>query len=435
MIVEATYDIIIIGAGISGLTAANLLAQHNGVTFKVLEASPRIGGRIRSSEGFSDFPVELGAEEVHGERTAWYELLKSRKVSFVEEQEEDYFWWRYQFLHQEAFNKLDDACRIRDLEEVIPSYAGEEKSVRDFIIWYGIPYRVHHIINAYYGAEYGTSMNRVSMISLRKNWHKWNAGEENYRLRGTSHQSVLDQHFATVLKHVQTDTAIESVDTRGNYIRLMDARATPYKCQSVIVTVPLPILQKKMLNFVPQLPENYRMAIDGLEMGKGLKAVLKFKHRFWPDKMGSVYGSGLVAEFWATGLGRSKKNNLLTAYCMGDAAERLGAMDEKSRIEKILIELDLIFGEAVASKEYEEALWVDWTKEPYILGSYTYPSKNDNQYRRILSRPLNDRIFFAGEATNTKGHYGSVHGAVESAIRAVQDWEEAHLLGKGKSDM
>ncbi|MCH2044392.1 MAG: FAD-dependent oxidoreductase [Saprospiraceae bacterium] len=431
---EDIYDVIIIGAGISGLTAANLLAQRPGVSFKILEASSKIGGRVRSVQGFSDFPIELGAEEIHGENTLLYKILKGMNIAFVQEEEEDYVWWRYQLLSQKRFDELEDARAVYDLEEVIPHYHGDDMTMKEFIVWHGVPYRVHHLINAHYGSEHGTSIDQVDMRALRKHWHKWDAGEENFMLKGSSLQGIVEHHFAFVLGKIQVRTPIELIDTRGDYIRLIDAHGESYKCQSVIVTVPLPILQKKILSFVPELPNNYQEAIDNLRMGKGLKVVLKFKNRFWPEKMGSVYGTGRVNEFWSTGFGRSQKNNLLTAYCMGKDAEELGAMPSEKMIETILKELDLIFGNAVASQEYVDAFWTDWTREPFILGSYSYPSKNNDQYRRVLSRPLNDLIFFAGEATNTIGHYGTMHGAMESAIRAVEDWEETHLLGKGKSD-
>ena len=74
----------IIGAGAAGLYAGWLLKQA-GATVRILEATDRIGGRIKELTGFSDFAIELGAEEVHGHRTGWYDIVKETNAEFIKD--------------------------------------------------------------------------------------------------------------------------------------------------------------------------------------------------------------------------------------------------------------------------------------------------------------------------------------------------------------
>ena len=57
-------NVIIVGAGVSGLAAAKKL-EEQGINYQILEASDKYGGRIQKNVGFADFPIDLGAEWIH----------------------------------------------------------------------------------------------------------------------------------------------------------------------------------------------------------------------------------------------------------------------------------------------------------------------------------------------------------------------------------
>ncbi len=88
----------------------------------------------------------------------------------------------------------------------------------------------------------------------------------------------------------------------------------------------------------------------------------------------------------------------------------------------LLAELNLMYGGNVASAAFDEAYIIDWTKEPYINGAYSYPIVGGGITQRIaLAKNVGKKIYFAGEATNYKGHSATVHGALETAIRVVNE--------------
>ncbi len=72
--------------------------------------------------------------------------------------------------------------------------------------------------------------------------------------------------------------------------------------------------------------------------------------------------------------------------------------------------------------------YLDWANVEYIEGAYCYPSIGSHKLRKHLARPVEDKIFFAGEATHYNGHFATVHGALETAKRAVEEINENFVV-------
>jgi monoamine oxidase len=190
----------------------------------------------------------------------------------------------------------------------------------------------------------------------------------------------------------------------------------------VIVTVPLAILQRGDIAFTPALPSTKTDAIANIGMGPGMKVILRFSSRFWPEKTGSIYGAGLVPEFWATaGGGRSSSDDVLTAFVHGDNAATLSAMNDTDLVAAICAQLDTMFGGTVATSSLTDSHIQDWGKEPYIGGTYSYPIVGGGNARKDLADAIDGKLFFAGEATHYEGHFATVHGALETAYRAAEE--------------
>jgi len=97
-------------------------------------------------------------------------------------------------------------------------------------------------------------------------------------------------------------------------------------------------------------------------------------------------------------------------------------MEEGAIINQLIGELDEIYGGAVASVNFIEGMVKNWTKEPYIRGAYSFPNVGSlSTNRSIIAQPANNKLFFAGEATNINGNFGTIHGAVETAERVVDE--------------
>jgi monoamine oxidase len=164
-------------------------------------------------------------------------------------------------------------------------------------------------------------------------------------------------------------------------------------------------------------------------MGGGVKAIFKFSQAFWEglasDKLGSVIGYNEVPEIWATGVGRGT-TPVLTAFIMGEKGEQVSSMNPGDAKGVVLGHLDNIFGNNIASQSILQDGFhlMDWGKEPFIRGIYSYPKVGGGLiFRKELASDVDGRLFFAGEATHFKGHSGTVHGAIETGIRVADEVE------------
>jgi monoamine oxidase len=413
-------SIIIVGAGIAGIHAAQLMLDE-GATVTVLEASSRWGGRIRALNSFADFPIELGAEEIHGQKTAWYDLVKASGAKFASGAEEDYYFMGNQLRSATAIEDIPAAQTVFDLVEKIERNQGSDTSVADMALAAGVTTAWMPLANALIGNEHGTSNTRINAKGVGREDDLWTAGEQNFTVADKSYEQIIEQHYSKAIATIQMGLPVTQIDYAGTVVTVTTLNGQTYSADWVLVTVPLPILQAGTIDFVPALPASKVEAAQKIGMDRGMKVILKFTERFWSEDMGSLYGSGPVPEYWFTSKGRGNQL-ILTAFVMGEAADLLSGMTESTAISTVLDDLDQIFGGTVASDRYVDGRVMDWSKMPYIRGAYSYATRADGlDFRKKLAEPLGDRVFFAGEATHTEGHNSTVHGALETGERAVEE--------------
>ena len=409
--------IIVVGAGAAGIYAAHLLIQQ-GFDVIVLESSNQIGGRIKALTGFADFPIELGAEEVHGENSVFYEILQNQNTAFVDTDSEDYYFLDGTLSAESALSNDNDLQAAFDLIDNIINFTGNDMTVQAFIEQQNIPHRVVHLLNAQIGNEYGTSNDQIGMQGLAEAEELWTAGNQNFLLQNKSILQVLIQECNQTPFLIKTNTWVTQIDYSGEKVGLIDSLGQTYQADRVLITVPISILRDGDITFSPSLPVQKVEAFHKIGMNTGMKIILKFSERFWAADTGSIYGSGLIPEFWSTGLGRSLQNNILTGFVHGQNAETLQFNDP---VSTALAELDAIYGQGVASSKIVNSFVMNWGNQFAIRGTYSYPKPNSAGARDVIAAPLQNKLFFAGEATHTGGHFGTVHGALETAQRAVQE--------------
>ncbi|MFN8394527.1 MAG: NAD(P)/FAD-dependent oxidoreductase [Bacteroidia bacterium] len=268
--------------------------------------------------------------------------------------------------------------------------------------------------------ESGTTNNHFGLKGAAEGDRLWSSGNQNEMVADKGYRSILEEKFASVIPDVILNASVFRIDHTLDAIRCDDLNGNSYESDKVIVTVPLGVLKAKLITFVPELSFNKLDAINTLGMGPGMKVILKFSNRFWPEETGSILGGARVPEYWATAVGRSNTDNILTAFVHGDFAASLSAMGS-GLVPAVCADLDAMFGGTVATDSLVDSHVEDWGIHPYFQGTYSFPTVGSGNARKLLASPIGNKIFFAGEATHTEGHYATVHGAMETGYRAAQE--------------
>jgi len=411
-----TGKVIIVGAGIAGMYAAYLLKKQ-GAEVVILEASSVYGGRIKRLSNFASFNIELGAEEVHGEKSVFYDLVRNSNASFITDVLNHLYYFNGSLKTETEATQNTFFNIVDELMLSFSDYSGSDITAAAYANSEGVSDNVRHFFNAWVGNENGTDLSRIGMHGLREADQRWSAGENNFMLKDSDFLSIIEQQFQEIIPLIRVEKPVSEINYSSSTVIVKCSDGEEFTTDKVIVTVPLSILQDGDISFLPALPKEKILSFNRIGIDRGLKIIIKFDEMVWPANTGSIYGEGYVPEFWVTaGGGRSAMDFILTAFVMGEKAEYLSSLGEQM-ITTILNELDVILGDV--STHYVEHVIQDWGNEPFIRGAYSYPKVGTGSAREIIAAPIGDNLFFAGEATHTQGHSATVHGAMETGLRAV----------------
>lgn len=415
-------SVIIIGAGASGIYAGELLLKQ-GVDVKILEASSQLGGRIRSATpaGF-DF-LELGAEFIHGSRSLLYDLALSQGTQLlIPDEGDDLFWFENQ-LRTEQFMRESEALSgagqtLFQIVESLGTYPGGEQTLLQYLEGFPIDDRLFSIANALIANDYGSGLNEIGMFALRDAEAAFTSGLEDFRYKKPIWSLFEDSCSGAISKTI-VNQQVNSIDYSGPTAKVRTVNGSEYTADKILVTVPITVLQSAAIQFLPEISAEKQLAIDRIRMDAGLKIFLRFSAPFWSEGTSSIIGGNLIPEYWVNPDKQAGAQPSLTAFVAGPKAVSLASLSSDNQQEAILEELQSMFPGENPLSQLTGFYAHDWSAEPFIQGAYSYPSPGSEGQRAILSEPIMNRLFFAGEACNFNGHQGTVHGAMESAYRAV----------------
>jgi monoamine oxidase len=203
-----------------------------------------------------------------------------------------------------------------------------------------------------------------------------------------------------------------------------------FRATRAIITLPLSILrappdQVGAVRFMPRLPEKER-AWSRLEMGPLVKVLLRFRSDFWrarPEtrRFGFFHAPALPLPTWWTL--EPHRSGHLVGWAGGPGALALSGLSEQDILGTAMETLARIFSLRSTLLQAELESWrvVNWEREPFTLGGYCVIPAGALDALEALAAPVQDTLFFAGEATNTQGEEGTVHGALETGLRAASE--------------
>ena len=167
----------------------------------------------------------------------------------------------------------------------------------------------------------------------------------------------------------------------------------------------------------------------------GCISLLRFRHAFWEELEGGKYEGAAFFHsattpfptFWTS---LPLRAPLLTAWIAGPKAAQLSTFEMPDIVRQALESLSTIFGGRAHSElELEAAYLHNWQTDPFARGAYSYIAVGGADARNALAAPLDDTLFFAGEATDTANEAATVTGALQSGERAARE-VTAHLEAK-----
>jgi monoamine oxidase len=427
------YDTIVIGAGTAGLAAAQRL-QAAGQTVLVVEARDRIGGRVQTDYEFAPHPVELGAEFVHGDVVTG-KLAAQYGLTLMPVLGND-----RAYIHDaNGLKTVDDyaqgdaaiaAAVMQSNDSAVWQWAEDwvasgqpDTDVATLVRSRGItlPPAVEQIVSHTYSADYGVYWDRLGVYGLVESTYEGD-GTAEYRIR-EGYGTVIAGLAAGL--DVRLDTVIRQVDWSDRGIRVIAADDREYVADRVVITLPLALLQNHAVEFTPELPNWKQQAIDGIGVSQIIKLILKFDAPFWPADWEHCHTHLDTQLWWRSGYGSDLEAPILTAF-VGDAAcDRLRAMGKAKATALGLWHLEQMFGVDLRGR-LVAAKMVDWLADPYAQMGYSHTAVGGVGCREKLGQSIDDRLFFAGEATNVL-RPATVHGAIESG------WAVAAAIGGDRS--
>ncbi len=438
---EVPFDgnVVIIGAGAAGLYAADIL-QSKGIQVSILEAGNQIGGRVRSvrnqpeiaNVSAADFPVELGAEVVYGSDSIWGTALKNFNVKTVnvDEISTDRFIMDNIAKSKEDWIVDGDFDNANSFIENLANYSGGGSTVAQATA--GLSSRVQKLVNSQIGNRYGSSNETLGIGGVAEALRTRKHDGKQIVVKTNPMQDFLIFRFDSVRQLVKLNTQVTSIDTTGEKILITDANGEQVEANKVIVTVPLSILKKNLISFTPGLPGAMTSAMAKLGMDHSIRVLIDFKKNFWGDSVAHLWGGTSFPNCYSAGLGRSEFNQTLSITINGPKAVELSDLGS-DMIHVILEELDIIYaGQATQfvrrAFDTNEILSIikDWGKDEFIQGGISFPLASATLAdRESLGMVIQDKLFFAGEATDVTGDAGTINGALASAERVAQQVVES----------
>jgi monoamine oxidase len=400
----------IIGAGIAGLYLADVLKQQ-GHPVTVLEAKDRAGGRIHENKGFYSSPLDLGAQWIHGHDNELYKIVKKSNIPTYVDRKNSSIKVLYNGLLLDDFPPefhqfIEDIKRKTPLKDDVSvlNYAKQFSNDPHFIEL------IENVLTDTTTKAENFSVNEISKMTKQLD-------PVDYQFRNTTMYGFIQNRFVNRLKEeLVYNFQVRTIDYSKNLIKVSNVENRSYEFDKIIITVPITILKSGSIQFFPELPGEKKTAFELIGMDKGLKLFLKFEKQFFNHTL----FNGTYAGYYIDPTKEDPSpQSLLTSLIMGKKADTYYDNPQKA-IENYLRELDYIFN-GKASKYYIDRLAQDWGAESWINGVYSYTKPGGTSAREIARKPIGNKVFFAGEAMNTRNDYGTVHGAIDTAIKVLNE--------------
>jgi monoamine oxidase len=408
--------LLIIGAGITGLSLANALAGRYQIT--ILEAQTRTGGRIRSLGN----RMEAGPEFVHGNLPLTSELVNQAGATLEKTEGK---WYRV------------SNCEWKENDEVVEGWDAMLENISQ------IPEDItlDAFLETHFGAPDHEQLRRharafasgfdladpvkASIKALAREWS--NQPGSMYRIKEgyASLITYLEKQCVDKGCIILTNKKVKQIDWQKGAVAVYTDTGDRFHAEKLIVTLPAGVLQRKMatcsVNLTPSL-DNYEQAWQQIGFGSVMKILLRFKQAFWKDQhknIGFILSDEAIPSWWTQ---LPSKQPLLTGWVGGPSALQWDRMSKETIIEHAVNVLVRLFrmtaGEII--DQLEEHHIFRWHNIETACGGYSYATPQSDEALQILNTPIDGTVYFAGESLYRGPHPGTVEAALHNAYEVAE---------------
>ncbi len=415
--------IVVVGAGIAGLAAAQTLRQQ-GHSVTVIEARDRLGGRLWTSNRWQNMPVDLGASWIHGVQdnplTALADQIQAIRFITRYDNTLTYNSTGTPLSHDETSQLEHWQERIDDALETAQSREQDQpiqRVIEKALGWSKLAETdrrlVSFILNSTLEQEYAGSSRELSA-----HWYDAAAAFKGDDALFRDGYQVIVNHLAVGLD-IQLQQVVQKVGWAEGQVSVQTGRGE-FQADQVVITLPLGVLKSGRVVFSPPLPARKQVAIDKLGVGNLNKCYLRFPTIFWPDDQDWLEYVPAEAGAWTEWVSLTKVAGwpVLLGFNAAERGKHIETWTDQQIVADAMQTLRTIFGKNIP--EPADYQITRWNADPFAHGAYSFNSIGSIPVMRDhLAESLGNTVFFAGEATERK-HFGSAHGAYLSGLRAAR---------------
>ncbi|KAF8411443.1 hypothetical protein HHK36_003993 [Tetracentron sinense] len=437
-------NVIIVGSGLAGLAAARHLISF-GFKVVILEGRNRPGGRVLTRKMIGEGVVaaaDLGGSILTGingnplgvlARQLGYPLHKVRDICPLYLPNGKAVNSELDSRVEVTFNKLlDKVCKLR--QEMMDEVKSVDVSLGTALEAFRRVYKVSedpqeqmllnwHLANLEYANA--TMLSNLSMAF----WDQ----DDPYEMGG-DHCFIPggNGRFIRALSEdlpIFYDRTVKSIQYGIDGV-MVHAGGQVFRGDMVLCTVPLGVLKRGSIEFVPELPQRKKDAIERIGFGLLNKVAMLFPYDFWGggiDTFGHLTDDSRTrGEFFLFYSYCSVSGGpLLVALVAGESAIKFEMMSPVDTVGRVLDILRGIFApKGIDVPNPVQVVCTRWGKDQFTYGSYSYVAvgASGDDYDVLAENVGDGRVFFAGEATNRR-YPATMHGAFLSGLR-----EAANIL-------
>ena len=435
--VSEVWDVVVVGAGMAGLMCARMLAEQ-GVRVLIVEARDRVGGRVCTERSAEGAPVEMGAEFVHGRPEELLALIAEAGCEMVEVE------GTQMCLDGGALAECDEGRGgTFDALEELKTFAGKDVSFAAYLEARGVGAQERGAATGYVEGFNAADAQVVSARALGRQQAAEDAmgGDRAYRVREGYDRlpEFLAKRVRAAGGEVRLGTRVRRIAWRQGRVAV-ETDGGALACSRAVITLPLGVLLGGGVAIEPE-PVEVMRAAGAMRMGEVCRFTMRFRRRWWEAMepqpamraMSFLLTFGQMPPVWWT---RSPEPSpTLTGWVGGPGAKALAGSSAEVLAERASEVLARVFGvtKAWVRAEMTECLTYDWSADAFSRGAYSYVAAGGAEASLAMSEPVSYTLHFAGEHTDVTGHWGTVHGAMRSGLRAAGQVLESTTGQAGRS--